>query len=169
MKNIKDSITCIGKIINTHGIKGELKVEPYTFDNKRFSKLKSVYVGNDLKEFLIKKVRVNNFVYITFEWFEDINDVLNLKGLEIYIKDEDRLDLEEDQYYISDIIGKKVYDTEDNYIGILKNVLEYPANDIFIIESDDKSIYQIPAVKEFIKKIDSIITIKLIEGMILWK
>lgn len=167
MKNIKDSITCIGKIINTHGIKGELKVEPYTFDNKRFSKLKSVYVGNDLKEFLIKKVRVNNFVYITFEGFENINDVLNLKGLEIYIKDEDRLDLEEDQYYISDIIGKKVYDTEDNYIGILKNVLEYPANDIFIIESDDKSIYQIPAVKEFIKKIDSIITIKLIEGMIL--
>lgn len=169
MKNIKDSITCIGKIINTHGIKGELKVEPYTFDNKRFSKLKSVYVGNNLKEFLIKKVRVNNFVYITFEGFENINDVLNLKGLEIYIKDEDRLDLEEDQYYISDIIGKKVYDTEDNYIGILKNVLEYPANDIFIIESDDKSIYQIPAVKEFIKKIDSIITIKLIEGMILWK
>ena len=169
MKNIKDSITCIGKIINTHGIKGELKVEPYTFDNKRFSKLKSVYVGNDLKEFLIKKVRVNNFVYITFEGFENINYVLNLKGLEIYIKDEDRLDLEEDQYYISDIIGKKVYDTEDNYIGILKNVLEYPANDIFIIESDDKSIYQIPAVKEFIKKIDSIITIKLIEGMILWK
>ena len=169
MKNIKDSITCIGKIINTHGIKGELKVEPYTFDNKRFSKLKSVYVGNDLKEFLIKKVRVNNFVYITFEGFENINDVLNLKGLEIYIKDEDRLGLEEDQYYISDIIGKKVYDTEDNYIGILKNVLEYPANDIFIIESDDKSIYQIPAVKEFIKKIDSIITIKLIEGMILWK
>ena len=167
MKNIKDSITCIGKIINTHGIKGELKVEPYTFDNKRFSKLKSVYVGNDLKEFLIKKVRVNNFVYITFEEFENINDVLNLKGLEIYIKDEDRLDLEEDQYYISDIIGKKVYDTEDNYIGILKNVLEYPANDVFIIESDDKSIYQIPAVKEFIKKIDSIITIKLIEGMIL--
>ena len=167
MKNIKDSITCIGKIINTHGIRGELKVEPYTFDNKRFSKLKSVYVGDDLKEFLIKKVRVNNFVYITFEGFENINDVLNLKGLEIYIKDEDRLDLEEDQYYISDIIGKKVYDTEDNYIGILKNVLEYPANDIFIIESDDKSIYQIPAVKEFIKKIDSIITIKLIEGMIL--
>lgn len=169
MKNIKDSITCIGKIINTHGIKGELKVEPYTFDNKRFSKLKSVYVGDDLKEFLIKKVRVNNFVYITFEGFENINDVLNLKGLEIYIKDEDRLDLEEDQYYISDIIGKKVYDTEDNYIGILKNVLEYPANDVFIIESDDKSIYQIPAVKEFIKKIDSTITIKLIEGMILWK
>lgn len=169
MKNIKDSITCIGKIINTHGIKGELKVEPYTFDNKRFSKLKSVYVGDDLKEFLIKKVRVNNFVYIIFEGFENINDVLNLKGLEIYIKDEDRLDLEEDQYYISDIIGKKVYDTEDNYIGILKDVLEYPANDVFIIESDDKSIYQIPAVKEFIKKIDSIITIKLIEGMILWK
>lgn len=169
MKNIKDSITCIGKIINTHGIKGELKVEPYTFDKKRFSILKKVYVGKDLKEFSIKRVRVNNFVYLTFEGFENINDVLNLKACEIYIKDEDRLALQDDQYYISDIIGKKVYDTEDNYIGILKDVLEYPANDIFIIESEDKSIYQIPAVKEFIKKIDSTITIKLIEGMILWK
>ncbi len=169
MKNIKDSITCIGKIINTHGIKGELKVEPYTFDKKRFSKLKSVFIGNDLREFFIKKVRVNDFVYITFEGFEDINLVLNLKGSEIYIKDEDRLALKEDQYYVSDIIGKKVYDTENNYIGVLKDVLEYPANDIFIIESDDKRIYQIPAIKEFIKKIDSTITIKLIEGMILWK
>lgn len=167
MKNIKDSITCIGKIINTHGIKGELKVEPYTFDNKRFSKLKSLYVGDDLTEFFIKKVRVNDFVYITFEGFENINDVINLKGSEIYIKDEDRLALDENQYYISDIIGKKVYDTDNNYIGKLKDVLEYPANDIFIIESDYKSIYQIPAVKEFIKKIDSTITIKLIEGMIL--
>lgn len=169
MKNIKDSITCIGKIINTHGIKGELKVEPYTFDNKRFSKLNSLYVGDDLTEFFIKKVRINDFVYITFEGFENINDVINLKGSEIYIKDEDRLALDENQYYISDIIGKKVYDTDNNYIGKLKDVLEYPANDIFIIESDDKSIYQIPAVKEFIKKIDSTITIKLIEGMILWK
>ena len=87
MKNIKDSITCIGKIINTHGIKGELKVEPYTFDKKRFSKLNSVFIGNDLREFFIKKVRVNDFVYITFEGFEDINLVLNLKGSAIYIKD----------------------------------------------------------------------------------
>jgi len=63
LKNIKDSITCIGKIINTHGIKGELKVEPYTFDNKRFLKLKNVYVGDNLEEFYIKKARINNFIY----------------------------------------------------------------------------------------------------------
>lgn len=169
MKNIKDSITCIGKIINTHGIKGELKVEPYTFDNKRFLKLKNVYVGDNLEEFYIKKARINNFIYIIFEGYEDINEVLNLKGSEIYINDKDRLTLKKDQYYISDIIGKKVYDTDKNYIGVLKNVLEYPANDIFLIESDDKEIYQIPAVKEFVKKIDSTITIKLIEGMILWR
>lgn len=169
MKNIKDSITCIGKIINTHGIKGEVKVNPYTFDINRFSKLKSVFVGDDLKEFFIKKVRVNDFVFLTFDGYENINDVLYLKGSEIYIKDEDRLELEEDQYYISDIIGKEVYDTDGVFIGVLKDVLEYPANDIFLVESKDKEIYQIPAVKEFIKKIDSTITIKLIEGMILWK
>ncbi|MFQ8697925.1 MAG: ribosome maturation factor RimM, partial [Peptoniphilus harei] len=122
MKNIKDSITCIGKIINTHGIKGELKVDPYTFDKNRFSKLKSIFVGEDLKEFFIKKVRVNDFVYLSFEGYENINDVLNLKGLNIYIKDEDRLELEEDQYYVSDLIGKEVYDTDGNYIGVLKEI-----------------------------------------------
>lgn len=169
MKNIKDSITCIGKIINTHGIKGELKVDPYTFDKNRFSKLKSIFVGEDLKEFFIKKVRVSDFVYLSFEGYENINDVLNLKGLNIYIRDEDRLGLEEDQYYVSDLIGKEVYDTEGNYLGILKEILEYPANDIFVIEGKDKETYQVPGVKEFIKKIDSTITIKLIEGMILWK
>ena len=169
MKNIKDSITCIGKIINTHGIKGEVKVEPYTFDKNRFSKLKSVFVGNDLEEFFIKKVRVNDFVFLTFDGHENINDILHLKGSEIYIRDEDRLELKEDQYYISDLIGKEVYDTENNYIGLVKDILEYPANDIFIVEGKDKEIYQIPGVKEFIKKIDSTITIKLIEGMILWK
>ena len=169
MKNIKDSITCIGKIINTHGIKGELKVDPYTFDKNRFSKLKSIFVGEDLKEFFIKKVRVSDFVYLSFEGYENINDVLNLKGLNIYIRDEDRLELEEDQYYVSDLIGKEVYDTEGNYLGILKEILEYPANDIFVIEGKDKETYQVPGVKEFIKKIDSTITIKLIEGMILWK
>ena len=157
MKNIKDSITCIGKIINTHGIKGELKVNPYTFDKNRFSKLKSIFVGEDLKEFFIKKVRVNDFVYLSFEGYENINDVLSLKGSNIYIKDEDRLELEE------------VYDTDGNYIGVLKEILEYPANDIFVIEGKDKETYQVPGVKEFIKKIDSTITIRLIEGMILWK
>lgn len=167
MKNIKDSITCIGKIINTHGIKGEVKVEPYTFDKNRFSKLKSVFVGDDLEEFFIKKVRVNDFVFLTFTGYENINDVLYLKGSEIYIRDEDRLELKDDQYYISDLIGKEVYDTENNYIGLVKDILEYPANDIFIVEGKDKEIYQIPGVKEFIKKIDSTITIKLIEGMIL--
>lgn len=167
MKNIKDSITCIGKIINTHGIKGEVKVEPYTFDKNRFSKLKSVFVGDDLEEFFIKKVRVNDFVFLTFTGYENINDVLYLKGSEIYIRDEDRLELKEDQYYISDLIGKEVYDTDGVFIGLVKDILEYPANDIFIVEGKDKEIYQIPGVKEFIKKIDSTITIKLIEGMIL--
>lgn len=169
MKKTNNNKTCIGKIINTHGIKGELKIEPYTFDINRFSKLESIYVGEDLEVFYIKKVRTNNFVYLVFKDNENINNVEHLKGRFIYIDDDDRLELSEDQYYVSDLIGKEVYDTSDNYIGILKDVLEYPANDIFLIESDDKKIYQIPAVKEFIKSVDSVIKIKIIEGMILWK
>ncbi|MBU5669006.1 ribosome maturation factor RimM [Peptoniphilus sp. MSJ-1] len=167
MKKINNNKTCIGKIINTHGIKGELKIDPYTFDTNRFSKLDRVYVGDDLEKFYIKKVRTNNFVYLVFKDNENINNVEHLKGSFIYIDDEERLELSKDQYYVSDLIGKEVYDTSDNYIGILKDVLEYPANDIFLIESEDKEIYQIPAVKEFIKSVDSVIKIKIIEGMIL--
>lgn len=167
MKKTIDDFTCIGKIINTHGLKGELKIEPYTSNIERFSDLSEVYVGNNLVKYKIKKVRYAKFVYITFDENEDINKVLPLKTQNIYIPDDERINLDKDEFFISDLIGKKVFHLNGKYIGILNDIFEYPANDVFVVETEDKKIIQIPAVKEFVKSIDDDIIVDLIEGMIL--
>lgn len=93
--------------------------------------------------------------------------MLPLKTQYIYIPDDERMNLDEDEFFVSDLIGKKVFDLEGNYVGILKDVYEYPANDVFAVETDDKKIIQIPAVKDFVKSIDENIIVELIEGIIL--
>lgn len=169
MKKTIDGFTCIGKIINTRGLKGELKILPLTSNEKRFSLLSTVYVGDNLEEYHIKNVRYDKFIYLTFVDNEDINKVIGLKNQNIYIHDEDRYELREDEYFISDLIGKEVYDLNKNFVGRLKDIYEYPANDIFIVENKNGDIIQIPAVKEFVKSINDVIIVDLIEGMILWK
>lgn len=161
----------IGHIINTHGIKGELKINPLTDDVKRFNDLEIVFLGEDKEKHLIKNVKyIKNFPIIKLEKFDNINDVLKYKNSYLYIDKEDLVELEKDQYFIFDIIGCKVFNTEDEYIGIVKDVITYSSNDVYVIKNSDKNQdYLIPALKQFIKTIDienKTMIIKPIEGMI---
>lgn len=169
MKNIND-YTIIGQIINTKGIKGELKVFPITPDMKRFSDLDHVFIGEELNKYEIAKVSYNDrFVYLTFKGFDNINKVLNFKEQMIYIEDENRIKLDENTFFISDLISCKVYDTKEIYIGELVDVLEIPANDVYVIRSENNEEYLIPAVKKFVKSVDisqKVIVIDPIEGML---
>lgn len=168
MKKTIDDFTCIGKIINTHGLKGELKIEPLTSNIKRFSDLERVFVGKDLEIYDVKKVRyAKGFVYLTFLDNEDIDSALKLKTKDIYIPNDERIDLPEDEFFISDLIGKDVYDLEKKYVGVVKDIYEYPANDVLVIENQSGREIQIPFVKEFIKSINEVVTVDLIEGMII--
>lgn len=170
MKKTIDDFTCIGKIINTHGLKGELKIEPLTSNIKRFSDLERVFVGKDLEIYDVKKVRyAKGFVYLTFLDNEDIDSALKLKTKDIYIPNDERIDLPEDEFFISDLIGKDVYDLEKKYVGVVKDIYEYPANDVLVIENQSGREIQIPFVKEFIKSINEVVTVDLIEGMIIWR
>lgn len=169
MKKIND-YTIIGKIINTRGIRGDLKVFPMTSVIKRFSDLDYVFLGEQLDKYEIAKVSYDNkFVYLTFKGFEDINKVLKLKEQFIYIEDQNRIKLDKDTFFISDLISCKVYDTENNFIGELIDVMEVPANDVYVIRGKDNNEILIPAVKKFIKSVDvseKIIVIDPIEGML---
>ncbi len=168
MKKTIDDFTCIGKIINTHGLKGELKIEPLTSNIKRFSDLDRVFVGKDLEIFDVKKVRyAKDFVYLTFVDNEDIDSALKLKTKNIYIPNEERIDLPDDEFFISDLIGKDVYDLDKKYVGVVKDIYEYPANDVLVIEVKKGNEIQIPFVKEFIKSINEVIVVDLIEGMVI--
>ena len=164
----------VGKITNTHGIKGEVKVFPLTDNIERFDDLKKVYLGDNKLEVEIENVKYHKgLVIIKFKEFNNINDVLEFKDQFIYIDEKDKVELPKDHYFIFDLVGCTVYNTKEEKIGIVTDVLQYAANDVYVVKDEEKNKnYLIPAVKEFIIEVDinnKKIIIDPIEGMIEWK
>ncbi len=161
--------TCVGKINNTHGIKGYLKIEPYTNDIERFSDLDYLLVGEDFQKYSIENVFYKGrFAFIKFKEFDNINLVLKFKNFFVYIYDKDRVVLPEDSYFISDLIGCKVVDLNNNHIGEIVEVIENPVNDVYVVK-DNSSEYLIPARKEFVKSVNidkKTVVVDPIEGMV---
>ena len=163
--------TIIGKITNTHGIKGEVRVYPLTDNIERFSDLDKVYIGEAKRQASVKTVKYHKGLAILgLEEFDNINQVLDFKDQYLYIDDEDRIVLPEDRYFIFDLIGCEVFDMANKSIGHIVDVILNMGNDVYVIKNHkgDKE-YLIPAVKEFIKTIDidkKKIVIDPIEGMI---
>lgn len=148
--------TIIGKITNTHGIKGEVRVYPLTDNIERFSDLDKVYIGEAKRQASVKTVKYHKGLAILgFEEFDNINQVLDFKDQYLYIDDEDRIVLPEDRYFIFDLIGCEVFDMGNKSIGHIVDVILNMGNDVYVIKNHkgDKE-YLIPAVKEFIKTID---------------
>jgi len=165
--------TIIGKITNSHGIRGDIKIFPLTDDPERFFQLKEIFVGEKKELVSISDAKLHKgLVLIHFKGLDNINDILKYKDEFVYIKDEDRVTLPKDHYFISDLIGCNVILKDGSRIGIIKDVLQGIANDVYIVKSKDDKEYMIPAVGEFIVSVDiqnKEITIDPIEGMIEWK
>ncbi len=163
--------TQVGKIINTHGIKGEVKVYPLTDDKNRFSKLKTAYLGDNKIKVEIERVKYHkDFVIIKFKEFNDINDILCYKENYIYVDEKERVRLPRDHFFIFDIVGCEVFNKDGEKIGIVTEVLQSASNDVYVIKDAKRNKeYMIPAVKEFFTSIDidnKKISIDPIEGMI---
>lgn len=160
--------TIVGVITNSHGIKGAVKVYPYTFDNNRFKEYGEVYLGDEKEKVHIKNVSYQkNLVLLTFEEYDDINQILKFKDCDIFIKDEDRKELDNDNYYLGDILGSEVYDQNEEFLGNIVEILQGASNDVYVVKNKN-IIGNIPAVKEFIKEVDTtnkIIRINKIEGL----
>lgn len=161
--------TAIGKIINTHGIKGEVKIYPLTDDITRFDSLKEAYIGEEKLKVNVIGVKYNkNMPIIRFSEFNNINQVLTYKDEYLYVDNENLMELPRDRYFVFDLIHCKVEDMEGNFIGVLKDVIDNPTNDVYVIRDNEKE-YLVPAIKEFVKYIDienKLIRIDPIEGMI---
>ncbi|HLR33965.1 MAG TPA: ribosome maturation factor RimM [Tissierellales bacterium] len=161
----------VGKIINTHGIKGEVKVLPFTDDIHRFDELKKIYIGEYKLKVEITNVRyIDNIVMLKFDNYHNINEVEKFKNQDVYIDEEDKIELNDNQFFIFDIIGCTVLDTSEREIGTVIDVIKLGSSDIYVIKDNsiDKE-YLIPAVKEFIKDINiegKIIKVDPIEGLI---
>ncbi|MBR3229193.1 MAG: 16S rRNA processing protein RimM [Bacilli bacterium] len=151
----------IGDLVNTHGIKGEVKViSNFKYKEEVFKKGSIIYIND--KKYIINTYRKHQkFDLLTFESYENINDVLDLKGNKIYINKED--------YTFSgilneDLYGKKVYD-KDKYIGTLKEIIDNKNQELLVIENNGKE-YLVPYVDEFVKEIKEDIKLDLIKGLI---
>lgn len=159
----------VGKIVNTQGIKGELKVIPLTNEKERFEDFDRVFVGEDKEELSIDRIWYKKgFVIIKFDQYNNINDVLKYKEQFIYIDKKNAIKLPEDNYFIFDIVGLEVFDMENKYLGEVVDVLQNGGADIYVIKKEDKQ-YMVPAVKEFIRDINiegKCMIISPIEGLI---
>lgn len=161
----------IGKIVNTFGVKGEVKAIPLTDDVSRFDLLKEVYVeqDNQLKSYKIDKVKYQSaFVMLKFQGVDDIETAEKLKNCFIKVHRSRAVQLPKDSFFVCDLIGLKVYDEKEQYLGDLINVLQTGANDVYEVENQGKRIY-IPALKAVVKSIDiqnAKISVELPRGLI---
>ncbi len=157
----------IGQVVNVVGLKGELKIYHYSDYKERFEELANIYLENT--RYQITGIRyMKELVILKLEGIEDRNEAEKHKGKDVYIDKSDIRVLPEGTYHIFDLIGMRVVDNEGTAIGILNDVIRNSAQDLYEVEKENKNKFLIPAVEEFILKIDMesrTITVKLIEGL----
>ena len=159
----------IGKIVNTHGIKGELRIKSdFEFKEKVFTKGFNLYIGKDKVKEVINTYRHHKeFEMVTFDEYNNINQVLKYLKENVYIIKED-LNLKEDEYLEKDLIGFKVIEKDEVVGEVISIEKTSPTNKIMEIKYKGKRVL-IPYHKDFILKLDlqnKKIEVKLIEGMI---
>lgn len=162
----------VGVISSTHGIRGEVKVFPTTDDPGRFQDLKRVTLdtGKEQLSLEIQGVKYfKQFVILKFKGIDNINDVEIYKGKSLYVAREDAVELEEDEYFVADLIGCEVITEEGAVLGILKDVMETGANDVYIVETPEKKEILLPAIKDCILSVnpeEGQITVHLMDGLL---
>ncbi|HSQ88670.1 ribosome maturation factor RimM [Romboutsia sp.] len=146
----------IGQIVNTQGLKGEVRVYTYTDDIDRFDELETFYLGKDReKTWEVEKVRYKgNMVIMKIKGIDRVEDAEKLKNKFMYVSREDSRELQEGEFFISDMIGMDVYTVDGEHIGVLDEVLQYAANDVYVVKGADNKEYMIPAMMKFVPTID---------------
>ena len=153
-----------GRIVNTHGVAGEVKIEVWLDSPQFLRRCGRVFVNGTERKLLSARVQ-KSFLLAKLEGVEDLNAAMALKGRVLEIAREDA-PLPEGGYFLQDILGARVLDEQGAEIGLLTEVLERPASLIYVVQGQTEHL--IPAVPEFIRNVDAekgIITVHLIEGM----
>ena len=162
----------VGVISSTHGVRGEVKVFPTTDDVTRFRQLKKVYLdtGREMLPLEIQNVKFfKQFAILKFKGIDNINDIEKYRGKSLMIDREDAVDLDEDEYFIADMIGMKVCTEDGSEFGTLKDVMETGANDVYVVELPDHQEVLLPAIKECILDVDleeNVMTVHLMKGLL---
>ena len=166
-----ENLLQVGVIANTHGIRGEVKVFPTTDDATRFKKLKEVILdtGKEQLPLEIAQVRfAKNLVIVKFKGIDNINDIERYKGKSLYVTREHAEKLEKDEYFIADLIDLRAVSDEGEDLGILYDVLQTGANDVYVLRKEGQADLLVPAIRDCIRSVDiegGIITVHLLDGL----
>lgn len=167
-----DDLILLGKIVATHGIRGQLRVVPYSGEFDTFLAVGSLLLqdaaGRKARYDIASAAVHGKKLLLAFKGYTDINQVLHLVGCELYIE-RDRLPAtEEDEYYWHDLIGLSVVTIDGEKLGSLESIIETGSNDVYVVRSGKRE-YLIPALAEVITSIDlnaKVMTVTPIEGLL---
>ncbi|EKN63861.1 16S rRNA processing protein RimM [Schinkia azotoformans MEV2011] len=164
----------VGKIVNTQGIKGEIRVISSTdFPEERFRKGNILYIEvapNDLIEVKVSSHRLHkNFHLLTFAGFNNINDVEKYKGKMLKISEDQLNDLDEGEFYYHEIIDCEVFTDDGEKLGTIKEILSPGANDVWVVKRPGDKDLLLPYIEDVVKEVDvenKKVIVHLMEGLL---
>lgn len=162
----------IGQIVNTFGIKGMVKIKPFTDDINRFDRLKKIYISNKngKKEYQIQEVKYHkNMVLMKLEGVDTPEQADLLRQSYLLVDRADEEPLEEGVYYIVDLLGLEVYTDDNKLLGKVDDIFNTGSNDIYVVKDEMGKQILLPGIPEVLKNVDlekGRITVHLIPGLI---
>ena len=162
----------VGKVVNTHGIRGDVRVMPTTdFVVERFAKGQDLYLqqaGEPLKLIVESARQHKGFILVKFVGYDNINDVQAFRDHELMVSGKDQQPLEDGQYYYHQIIGLSVKTVDGEELGTIKEILSPGANDVWVVQRDGKKDLLLPVIDDVVKDVDldaGEVTVELMEGL----
>ncbi len=157
MPGVEEQYITIGKIVNTQGHRGEVRVIPLTDFPERFDAMKKAFLdlnGKTMQMSIEKIYPHKKFIIIKFAGIDDMNAAETLKNATILISRDELMPLPEDTFYIFDIVGMEVFTDGGRRLGQVQDVLQTGANDVFIVEGEGRRPLLIPALKKVVRNVD---------------
>lgn len=162
----------VGIVASTHGLKGEVKVFPTTDDPGRFRKLKEILLdtGKERIRLEIESTKFfKRFVILKFRGIDDIETVEKYRKASLFVPRQNAVKLRKDEYFVADLIGLVVRDEDQSRIGVLEDVMETGANDVYVIRLDDGRELLLPAIRQCVLEVDveaGFLRIHILEGLL---
>ena len=155
-----------GRITNTHGVRGEVKIEVWLDSPDDLKHYRRVYIDGQERRLLSARPQ-NHFAIAKLEDVDDVNAAMPLKGKTVYIAREDA-PLPPGGYFLQDLLDARVVLGDGSPVGVLTEILERPANNVYVVTDPEGKEILIPAVPAFILSADAeegVVTVRLLEGM----
>ena len=165
----------VGKVANTHGVRGELKIFPFTdFPEVRFAKGKELLFispedGTQLKVKIVSSREQKTVFVVKLEGFDNINQVEKYKGWDVKVPKEEAVEAEDNAYYFHEIIGCTVTTDEGEELGVITDILTPGANDVWVVKRKGGKELLIPFIEDIVKEVDiaeKTVKIEVMEGLL---